>query len=489
MKRIGVVILALLWTHCALAEETVAFEDYFTDATLRIDYFHTGDSSEESITIDQMYQQGAWAGNPARLIDELNSGRYGIKVYDVASNRLIYSRGFCCIFGEYRTTAPAGEGVKGTYHQSALIPFPKRDVLFVLERRDRQNVLHPLFTGKIDPASRNIIRESPDERDKVFIALKTGKPGEKVDLVFVAEGYTGREYDKFTKDVDRFTDVLFKTEPFKSNKYEFNVAGVFRASAESGVDEPTRGRFRNTVMSASYNALDLPRYLLVDDEKAMRDIAGRLPYDAIIVLANTTRYGGGGIYNSYCIFTSDDSRSESIFLHEFGHSFANLADEYYNSAVSYDEFFPPGVEPLESNITALLDPENIKWKDLLSPGIAVPTPWGQEEIEALRRLKAEGTRKIKARIDKLNAKGRGADKIARLRKKLAEADSKINKEIKQIEAEYREKYKDKIGAFEGAGYTAKGLYRSQIKVGFFSNSQYNPVSRRAVEQVISHYTD
>lgn len=489
MKRIGSIIVLLLCTHCALASDTVAFEHYFTDATLRIDYFHTGDSSEEFITIDRIYEQGKWAGNPNRLIDKLNYGRYGIKVYDVGANKLIYSRGFSCIFGEYKTTGPAGEGIKGTYHQSALVPFPKRDVLFVLERRDRMNVPHPLLIRKIDPSSVNIIKEAADERDKVFIALKTGKPSEKVDLVFVAEGYTERENDKFTKDVDRFTDVLFEAEPFKSNKCKFNVAGVFRASAESGVDEPTKGSFRNTAVSASYNALDLPRYLLVDDEKAMRDIAGQVPYDAIIVLANTTRYGGGGIYNSYCIFTADDSRSESIFLHEFGHSFANLADEYYNSAVAYDEFFPPGVEPLESNITSLLDTENIKWKDLLSPGIEIPTPWGQEEIEALRRQKEDNGKKIKARIDKLKAKGKNKERLDKLQKKIAEADGKINGEIRRIQAKYREKYKDKIGAFEGAGYTAKGLYRSQINVGFFSNAQYNPVSRQAIENVIGHYAD
>ena len=229
--------------------------------------------------------------------------------------------------------------------------------------------------------------------------------------------------------------------------------------------------------------------LLVDDEKAMRDIAGRVPYDAIIVMANTERYGGGGIYNSYCIFTADDSRSESTFLHEFGHSFANIADEYYNAVVSYDEFFPPGVEPLESNITSLLDPENIKWKDLLSPGIEIPTPWGQEEIEALRRQKEANGKKIKARIDKLKARGRNKDRLDKLQKKIADADSKIDEDIKQIKAEYKEKYKDRIGAFEGAGYTAKGLYRSQINVGFFSNSQYNPVSRRAIEHVIGHYVE
>jgi len=489
MKRSGSIIVLLLWAQCVLANNTVVFEDYFTDATLRIDYFHTGDSSEEFITIDRIYEEGKWAGNPNRLIDELNYGRYGVKVYDVGSNKLIYSRGFCCIFGEYKTTAPAGEGIKGTYHQSALIPFPKRRVLFVLERRDRRNVPHPLFIRKIDPSSVNIIKEAADERDKVFIALKTGKPSEKVDFVFVAEGYTADQYDKFTRDVERFTDVLFEAEPFKSNKYKFNVAGVFRASAQSGVDEPTKGSFRNTAVSASYNALDLPRYLLVDDEKAMRDIAGRVPYDAIIVLANTVRYGGGGIYNSYCIFTADDSRSESIFLHEFGHSFANLADEYYSSAVSYNEFFPTGVEPLESNITSLPDPDNIKWKDLLSPGIEIPTPWGQEEIEALHRQKEANGKKIKARIDKLKARGQNADRLDKLQEKIAEADSKIDEQIRRIKARYKEKYKDKIGAFEGAGYTAKGLYRSQINVGFFSNSQYNPVSRRAIEHVIRHYVE
>ena len=213
MKKIGSIIVLLLWPHCVLASGTVVFEDYFTDATLRIDYFHTGDSSEEFITIDRIYEEGKWAGSPDRLIDELNYGRYCIKVYDVGTNKLIYSRGFCCIFGEYKTTGPAGEGIRETYHQSALIPFPKRDVLFVLERRDRQNVLHPLLVRKIDPSSVNIIKEAADERDKVFIALKTGKPSEKVDLVFVAEGYTADQYDKFTEDVDRCTDVRVEAEP------------------------------------------------------------------------------------------------------------------------------------------------------------------------------------------------------------------------------------------------------------------------------------
>jgi len=489
MKRIGVIILFLLHAQCALIAKTVVFDDYFTDATLRIDYFHTGNSTEEFITIDQLYRQPVWAGNPAALIDELNYGRYAVKLYDIASNTLIYSRGFSSIFAEYKTTTPARAGTMRTFHQSALVPFPKKSVLFVVEARDRLNLLHPVFSRKIDPASVNIIKESSDKRDRVFVALKTGKPAGKVDLVFVAEGYTAEEYDKFTKDVVRFTDVLFKTEPFKSNKYKFNVSGVFRASAESGVDQPNKGIFRKTALDASYNALDLPRYLLVDDEKAMRDVAGTCPYDAIIVMANTDRYGGGGIYNSYCIFTADDSRSETIFLHEFGHSFANLADEYYNAAVSYDEFFPPGVEPLEPNITALLDPDNIKWKDLLSPGIEIPTPWGQEEIEALRLKKEQATRKIKDKIDRINAKGKDADKTDKLQKKIDETRSMIDEEIRRIQARYREMYKGKVGAFEGAGYTAKGLYRSQINVGFFSNSQFNPVSRRAIQRLISYYAD
>ncbi len=468
--------------------ESPNFDDYFLDATMRIDYFHTGDHAEETVAIDQIYKQGPWSGARTKLIDDLNYGLYFVKVYDINTNKLIYSQGFCSIFGEYKTTEPARNGIKNTYHESALIPFPKKPFFFVLEKRNKLNLLEPFFTKRIDPASANIINEKPDPRDKVFITLKHGDPKDKVDFVFVAEGYTEEEFDKFKTDVQRFTDAMFRTEAFKVNENKFNVSGVFRASAESGVDEPTKGIFKNTAVSASYNALDLPRYLLVDDNKAMRDIASHVPYDRIIVLTNTSRYGGGGIYNNYAIFTADDHRSESIFLHEFGHAFAYIADEYYNSAVSYNDYYPAGVEPIEENITALLDSENVKWKHLLSPGIEIPTPWGQEEIEALRDKKAQTAQKLQAKIDNFQTQAGKEKQIEKLKTKLTLSNTQIDEDIREVKRVYQEKYKDKIGVFEGAGYSAKGLYRSRLTVGFFTNNHYNEVSRIAIQKVIDHYT-
>lgn len=479
MKKI---ILTVLLTSASVlyAQQKINFDDYFIDNTMRIDFFMTGNTNQEIITIDQIYQTDKWAGNPNKLIDDLNNGMYYVKIYSANSNELIYSKGFGCIFGEYKTTTPAKEGKNKTYHESALIPYPKSTILFVLEARDRKNVLNPVFIEKIDPDDANIIKENPNKNDKVYKALISGEPHSKVDFVFVGEGYTAEQWDKFKKDVDRFTEVLFRVEPYKSNKEKFNIYGVLRPSAESGVDEPRRGKFSNTAVSASYNALDLDRYLLVDDTKTMRDVASNVPYDALIVMSNTTRYGGGGIYNNYTIFTADDVRSEEILMHEFGHGFGGLADEYFSSSVSYDEFFAPSVEPTEGNITALLDPNNVKWKHLLSPGIPIPTPWGQEEIAELRTQRDQIREQLKAN-----------DITEEKREELENKSREIRKQISDIRKKYNELYEGKIGVFEGAGYQAKGLYRSEIKVGMFNAEtfSYGPVSEECIMRSINHYAD
>lgn len=479
MKTIIVTVL-LMSASVLSAQQQINFDDYFIDSTMRIDFFMTGNNNQEVITIDQIYQTDKWAGNPDKLIDDLNNGMYYVKIYSVNSNELIYSKGFGCIFGEYKTTIPAKEGKNKTYHESALIPYPQKPVLFVLEARDRKNVLYPVYIEKINPADVNIIKENPNKNDKVYAALKNGDPHKKVDFVFVGEGYTVKQWDKFKKDIDRFTNVLFRTKPYKSNKEKFNIYGVMRPSAESGVDEPRKGIFKNTAVSASYNALDLDRYLLVDDTKTMRDIASNVPYDALIVISNTTRYGGGGIYNNYTIFTADDNRSEGIFMHEFGHGFGGLADEYFSSSVSYDEFFAPGVEPTEGNITALLDPNDVKWKHLLSPDIPIPTPWGQEEIAELE-----------AKRNKISEQLRSDDVSEDKRQELENKSREIREQIRDIRNKYRELYDGKIGVFEGAGYQAKGLYRSEIVIGMFNFDKfsYGPVSEGCIMRAINHYTD
>ena len=363
------------------------FRDNFADKTMRIDYFHTADKTSEFITLDKIYLQGPgegiWAGNPDALIDPFNRGEYFIKVYDEVSGQLLFSKGFSSYCGEYITTDQAARGIKRTYHETALIPFPMNKIKFTIERRDKQNQLHPIFQQVIDPSSIDIHKEPLIEGVKVFEILKNGASHKKVDLAFVAEGYTQAEEEKFKQDLETVSGIFFRQEPYKSYKSSFNVYGVFKLSQESGVDEPTYGIYRGTAVGASFNALGLYRYMLTEDNRALRDIAAHVPYDTLVIMVNTQRYGGGGIYNSYCLFSQNEEWSAYLFLHEFGHSFAGLADEYYASKVAYNEFYPRGVEPTEPNITALLDPQHLKWIHLVSKGIPLPTPWEKEKYDQM----------------------------------------------------------------------------------------------------------
>jgi hypothetical protein len=490
MKKIFISILLLIILHSLYSQNLIQFNDYFLDKTMRIDYYHIGDAKEEFITIDQIYQQGIWAGNPKNLIDRFNNGKYEIKVYNVASNRLIYSKGYATYFGEYTTTTPAIQGIKRTYHETVLIPYPKKPVLLVFERRNKQNILEPLFKTEIDPGDYHINNENTDAGDQVYEALKNGDPHTKVDLAWLAEGYTAQEFDKFKKDVDRFMTALFEVEPYDRLKDKFNIYGVFRPSAESGVDQPREGIYKETIVNSSFNALDLDRYLLTEDNKSLHDIAAAVPYDAIVIMVNSKRYGGGGIYNFYALSTVDNQLSENVFIHEFGHSFAGLGDEYYTSDVAYNDFYPKGVEPTDPNITALLDPDNIKWKDLLSPGISIPTDWGKDEIEALQAELQKNRKAMREQLAQLEKSGASKSKIEKIKTNSKKKSDEINKKIDQV----REKYSylnDKVGAFEGAGYSAKGLYRPMMNCIMFGNRErkFCKVCQRAIERMIEFYSE
>ncbi len=323
-----------------------------------------------------------------------------------------------------------------------------------------------IFRTLIDPADYHAIKEDPSAPgDWVYEAVKNGAPQDKVDLVFVAEGYTAADRDKFKADVDRVAGWLFSYEPYKRLQASFNVRGVLRPSPERAMDEPRQGVFRKTALDASFNAFDTDRYMLVEANHRIREIAAQVPYDTIVILVNSTRYGGGGIYDDYCVTTVDHARSRAVFIHEFGHSFAGLADEYYASDVAYNDFYPKGVEPLEPNITALLDPSNVKWKELATPGVPIPTPYGKDEREPLQaeRRKAQqagdeaAVKALAARLEALDARFEGV--------------------------------RDAVGAFEGAGYASKGLYRPAWHCLMISSpkDEFCPVCRNAIEQMIRYY--
>jgi hypothetical protein len=474
-------------TACSQTKSQEEFDRHFVDKTMRIDYFHIGDAQEEMVTLDQVYEYGIWAGNLSNLIDPFDNGRYYAKIYDISSGELIFSKGFDSYFGEYKTTAHALDGIKRTYHETVLIPFPKDKIKFTLEVRDRENELRPFFSHEIDPASVDVKKDPLIQNVKVFEMRKNGNPHNKVDVAIVAEGYTKQEEEKLRQDFRRFTDVFFSSEPYKSYADRFNVYGVFKPSEDIGCDEPRMGIFKNTALGATFNSLGSERYLLTENNRALRDVAAHVPYDDLYIMVNHKRYGGGGIYNLYCTFTADNQWYKYLFLHEFGHSFAGLADEYYTSSVAYNDFYPRGVEPTEANITALLDPDHLKWKEFVSEGIDVPTPWEKEAFDKMDLA----YQKIRTEIN---------DKIALLKRSnaLQEEIAKVEQESEKLSKDHADKvdaylaksrYTGKIGAFEGAGYSSEGLYRPMLDCLMFTKGDKPlcKVCEMAVIRIIRFY--
>jgi hypothetical protein len=486
--KTALIALSLLLAREASAQDAIPFTEFFADSTLRIDYYHAGSKTEEFITLDRLYRQGAWGGSTHHLLDPFSLGRYAVSVYDAASGRLLFSRSYDSYFGEYRTTDPAKKGIRHTYHESVLVPFPHRPVRVEFEKRDRRNVYHSLFSCQVDPADYHIVTESPSRRDSVYEVVVNGSPHEKVDILIIAEGYTLEERGKFESDLKKYSDIFFSWQPYRGKREKFNFRGIFSPSPQDGVDEPRQGVYRHTLLGASFNSLDSDRYLLVEDNKTLRDVAAQAPYDALLIMVNSKRYGGGGLYNDYCCFTSDGTWNEHVMLHEFGHSFAGLGDEYYTKDVAYEDFLEKGVEPNEPNITALLDPPKLKWRDLVSPGISIPTEWGQVAYDSLVGLR-DSLSVMRGEI----LRGRGASQ-----KEFAAKTAPLDTVLRTVNGRLSRFFLDhpmrgKVGAFEGAGYLPRGFYRPTVNslMNVFNNEErtYYPVNERAIVRMIDFFSE
>ena len=450
----SVFLLFAALTCSLLAKSQNHFQSFFEEGNMRIDYFHAGNSAMEEVLLDEVLLYGNWAGSKANLIDSLNYGAYFYKVYDATTNILIYSKGFDSYFKEYQTSNDALAGKKKVFHETALIPQPKKKIFFALEKRNKAGELEEIFRTDITPNSISVTKnEGKDPLVKVFKSLYNGAPDKKADVAIIGEGYTADEEEKFQADLKRFTEVFFQQEPCKSYRDRFNIYGVFKPSAESGTDEPRAGTYKNTVVGTSFNALGSERYLLTEDNKSLRDIAGHAPYDALYIMVNHSRYGGGGIYNFYCTFTTDNIHSEYLMVHEFGHSFFGLADEYYTSSTAYNDFYSPEFEPLEPNITALKDPENVKWKALVSKGTKMPTPWEKEKYD---QQDYQWQKLRKAMNDSIAELQRNNASEVEIQKAKEAYDAKSLERAKEVQAYLKNsKYAGKTGAFEGAGYATK----------------------------------
>ncbi len=487
MKKMKIVFLGLLlsMTSC-LQQDLTPFDQYFTNGTMRIDYFHTGDAKTEIVEIDQVYSYDSWAGSLNNLIDQLNYGAYYYKVYDLASGELIYSKGFDSYFKEYQVSTPAIDGEVKQFHESAIVPFPNAPIVFSLEKSDASGNMKEVFRKTIDPEVAKTKPLDPDVR--IYTSLENGNPNVKADIAIIGEGYTADEDQKFQDDLKRFTEIFFRADPCRSSKDKFNIRGVLKPSQDSGVDEPRAGIDKNTAVNATFNSMGSERYLLTEDNKSLRDIAGHVPYDALYIMVNHSRYGGGGIYNFYCVYTSDNINSDYLMVHEFGHSFFGLADEYYTSSTAYNDFYSSDYEPVEPNITALKDPNNIKWKHLLSEGIELPTLWPKKQYDSLDLTWQAHRAELNDAIFLLQKNGASKEEV-----EAAKTDYDMQSHQRSLEVqEYLENsvFAGKVGAFEGAGYTSTGLYRASVNCIMFTRTDYFcPVCQDAMIKVIDSYSD
>lgn len=395
-------------------------------------------------------------------------------MFDVRTNQLIYSRGSSTIFKEWQTTDEALRGARKTFHETIRIPYPKDRFQLTIARRDKRMRFHEVWSVEIDPNDPMRVNKAPMRYAFASSRLMgSGKPSEKVDIVIVGDGYTKAEMQKFRNDAKHFNEVMFSTEPFKSRKSDFNVWVIEAESEDSGIDVPDKNVWKRNVLGARYSTFGLPRYALTTENKVLRDIVAAVPYDFICILLNDTRYGGGGIYQLYATtYTKEQVRGQGwqmdyVYVHEFGHSFGGLGDEYYGSTTAYNDFYSPGVEPWEPNVTALMDKNNLKWKHFVTEGTPIPTPWEKAPFDS---LEAE-----RAKLDRL------APDYYEKREPLLKAETELLR---------RSTYAGKVGAFEGAGYASKGLYRPAIDCRMFTLSlnDFDPVGRAAISRVIEFYT-
>jgi hypothetical protein len=442
--------------------------------TLRIDYYHTGNAKEERFSLDRVVHEPLpWPGNPSRPIDDTDRGKYFFEVVDAASGTVVYSRGFSSIYAEWETTAEASTADR-TFSESLRFPLPEHPVRVVVKRRDAKNQFRDVWTVAVNPADPSIVRhaEAPDA-GAVIKLHESGDPAKKLDLLILGDGYTARERAKFERDARRLTKTLLETSPFKERQDDINVWGLVPPAAQSGVTRPSQQIFRRSPVGASYDIFGSERYVLTFENKAFRDVAANAPYDVVEILVNSATYGGGGIYGLYSTVAADSVWSSYVFIHEFGHHIAGLADEYYTSDVAY---LPAAdrVEPWEPNVTALLDPSRLKWRDLVTPATPVPTPWPKAAFELNSKEVQEKRRAIRA-----------------ANRPEAEMDALFRDEEKYETALLNEgEQAGKVGAFEGANYEAHGYYRPQADCIMFTrdNVPFCVVCRRAIAQILDLYS-
>ena len=421
-------ILFLLCLIAVASTRAQVFADHFADKTLRVDYIFNGNASGQAICLDGLSALPTWAGRKHHLAELPLQGNGQIVMRNAASGKTIYTTSFSSLFQEWLETDEARNVTKG-FENTFLLPYPLQPVEIEITLLDPRRNVRASMKHIVHPNDVLIEQKGNSHITPHKYLLHNDSPEKCIDVAILAEGYTLQEIQTFYEDADIACKSIFDHEPFKSMKKRFNVVAVASPSTDSGVSVPRLNEWKHTAFGSHFSTFYSDRYLTTSRVKAIHDALAGIPYEHIIILANTEEYGGGGIYNSYTLATAHHPMFRPVVVHEFGHSFGGLADEYFYDNDVMTDTYPLDIEPWEQNISTQVD-FAAKWKDMLSENTPVPTP-----------------------------------------------------------AEVSENYP--TGVYEGGGYSAKGIFRPAENCRMRTNEYpaFCPVCQRALRRIIEFYTE
>ena len=423
------IILSLTCLFCIVLHISAQeFNQFFTNKTLRVDYIFSGDANSQTVYLEELSQLPTWAGRRHYLSELPLKGNGEIRMKTLDTDECIYRTSFSSLFQEWVLTDEAREIAKA-FENTFLLPYPLQPVEVEIILYDNQQKQTATLKHIVRPDDILIHKKGYTHVTPHKYLLKSGLEEDCIDVAILAEGYTKEEMHIFLQDAQIAMESLFNHEPFGAMKNRFNIVAVEAPSLDSGVSIPGSGLWKQTAFGSHFDTFYSARYLTTTRVKAIHNALAGIPYEHIIILANTEQYGGGGIYNSYTLTTTHNPMFRPVVVHEFGHSFGGLADEYFYEGVDPTAMtHPEETEPWEQNITTFVDFKS-KWEDMLPEGIPVPTP-----------------------------------------------------------PEDKDKYP--VGVYEGGGYVTKGVYRPAYNCRMRTNEHpvFCPVCQRALERLINFYT-
>lgn len=420
------------------------FSKNFSDSTLRVDYVFGGGPSGIQVMLDKQSKFAGWAGRRFNLKAAPQTGNGSIMVIDPVTGDTLYRNTFSSLFQEWVNT-PEAQSVQRSFENTFIVPLPNREADIVVTLNDNRHQKMGGLTHRYRPNDELVAVRGQNPLPHRYIH-KGGDPKNTIDIAMLAEGYREEEMDSFINQASRIANEILSYEPYASNKDKFNFVAVMTPSRDSGVSIPLKNEWKDTAFGSHYSTFYSARYLTTPHMQKLHDSLSGIPYEHILIIVNTPQYGGGGIYNSYQIAAANNQFTLPVAVHEFGHSFGGLADEYFYDGEE-DDTYPTDVEPWEPNITTLVDFDS-KWKDMVKPGTPIPTPWTEEKLSREEKMK------------------RAAE----------------NKDKEKVEV---------VGAYEGGGYKSKGVYRPVETCRMRDNYHptFCPVCEKALSDLIIFYTE